>query len=366
VRTATKVLEVLLILVGLGVLLSAALLWMALRRWVLLPMVALGDEIDQVASGDVGHRVDVVGPPDVERLAEQVDAMRVRVVEEYAEALSARHAAEQAQEMLEEQAAELRRSNTELEQFAYVASHDLQEPLRKVASFCQMLERRYAGQLDERADQYIAFAVDGAKRMQRLINDLLAFSRVGRLTNAMTRVELADALAQALRSLETAREETGAVVTSDPLPAVHGDPTLLAQLFQNLIANGIKFSGGQTPRVHIGAERDGDFWVLSCTDNGIGIEPRYAERIFVIFQRLHAKDEYEGTGIGLSMCRKIVEYHGGRMWLDEERAERGLRGTRFVWTLPVLSADAGGSDAVGEGTIGRVSGDDEEREHADA
>jgi light-regulated signal transduction histidine kinase (bacteriophytochrome) len=203
--------------------------------------------------------------------------------------------------------------------------------LRKVASFCQLLERRYKGQLDDRGEQYIEFAVDGAKRMQQLINDLLAFSRVGRLTTGFTEVDLSAALAQALTQLDLVVSEAGAQVTSDPLPTVQGENTLLVQLFQNLIGNGVKFSGEGTPRIHIGVRRDGDVWEFCCADNGIGIEPQYQDKIFVIFQRLHGRDVYGGTGIGLAMCKKIVEYHGGRMWLDTTVTE----GATFRWTLPV-------------------------------
>jgi light-regulated signal transduction histidine kinase (bacteriophytochrome) len=244
--------------------------------------------------------------------------------------------------MVEEQAEDLLRSNAELEQFAYVASHDLQEPLRKVASFCQLLERRYKGQLDERGEQYIEFAVDGAKRMQQLINDLLAFSRVGRLTSDFVDVDLSAALAQALTQLDMVVSEAGAQVTSDPLPTVQGENTLLVQLFQNLVGNGVKFSGGATPRIHIGVRRDGDMWEFCCSDNGIGIEPQYQDKIFVIFQRLHGRDVYGGTGIGLAMCKKIVEYHGGRMWLDTTVTE----GATFRWTLPVNERGRVRDDAV--------------------
>jgi signal transduction histidine kinase len=326
---------VLFAVIGLGVLVlivTAALAWLALRRWVTGPMKTLGREVDTVEGGDLSHEIDMSdAPEEIRILAEQIDRMRLRILEEYAGAVTAQNAAVEAQQMVEEQAEDLRRSNAELEQFAYVASHDLQEPLRKVASFCQLLERRYKGQLDERGEQYIEFAVDGAKRMQQLINDLLAFSRVGRLTSDFTDVDLSAALAQALVQIEVVVSEAGAQVTSDPLPTVQGENTLLVQLFQNLIGNGVKFSGGRTPRIHIGVRSDGDEWEFCCADNGIGIEPQYQDKIFVIFQRLHGRDVYGGTGIGLAMCKKIVEYHGGRMWLDTTVTE----GATFRWTLPV-------------------------------
>jgi light-regulated signal transduction histidine kinase (bacteriophytochrome) len=256
--------------------------------------------------------------------------MRLRILQELS-------AVQEANESLAEHAAELQRSNAELEQFAYVASHDLQEPLRKVTSFCQLLQRRYGGQLDERADQYIEFAVDGAKRMQVLINDLLAFSRVGRTGSDLSRVDGDAALARAKANLATQIEQTGAVIDAGPLPAVRAHLTLLSVVFQNLLGNALKFRGDQPPRISVTARRDGDVWSFSVSDNGIGIEPQYADRIFVIFQRLHDKAAYPGTGIGLAMCRKIIEYFGGRIWLDTEAAD----GTTFRFTLPALPDDEG-------------------------
>ncbi len=244
---------------------------------------------------------------------------------------------------MEIQAEELRRSNAELEQFAYIASHDLQEPLRKVASFCQMLGRRYSGQLDERADQYIAFAVDGAKRMQSLINDLLAFSRVGRTTAGFRPVDLNACVATAESDLETLLAETEANIEVGDLPEVPGDASLLRQLFLNLIGNAVKFRGSEAPRVRITAERDGDFWAITAADNGIGIDPRYAEKVFAIFTRLHPRDQYEGTGIGLALCRKIVEFHGGTIdvVLDPPPGV-SLGGATLRFTLPVTAAPIAG------------------------
>jgi signal transduction histidine kinase len=296
-----------------------------LRRTVTLPIGSLARRVRRVAQGDFDRQLRSRGPRDIGDLAADIDSMRRRILQELASSREA-HA------QLDSQARDLERSNTELEQFAYVASHDLQEPLRKVASFCQLLEQRYAGQLDERADQYIAFAVDGAKRMQQLINDLLAFSRVGRASGVLERVDLDEALAHALTSLGAAIEESGAVIESDPLPTVDGEASLLALVFQNLIGNAIKFRSEATPKVRVTVEREDDKWLLHCADNGIGIDAEYADRVFVIFQRLHAKDEYAGTGIGLSMCRKIVEYHGGEIWLDTGDGA----GTTFHFTLPAL------------------------------
>ena len=300
-----------------------------LRRIITRPLASLGREAEQVAAGDFVKPVAIAaGAREIVELGGEIDEMRMRIVRELI-------TVEAAHRQLEGQALELKRSNTELEQFAYVASHDLQEPLRKVASFCQALERRYHGQLDERADQYIEFAVDGAKRMQILINDLLAFSRVGRSGAERQLVDLGDVLIEVRQSLSTALDEASATVLADELPRVRGDRALLVSLFQNLISNAIKFRGAEPPTIRLAARREDDFWRLSCTDNGIGIDPEYADRIFVIFQRLHTKEAYPGTGIGLAMCRKIVEYHGGQIWLDRDHSP----GARFQFTLPIAEED---------------------------
>jgi signal transduction histidine kinase len=217
---------------------------------------------------------------------------------------------------LAERAKDLERSNMELQQFAYVASHDLQEPLRTIASFTQLLAKRYADKLDDKAREFIGFAVDGSKRMQTLINDLLSFSRVGTQGKALTAVRCDAALDTVLRNLKRAVEESGAVITRDALPVVLADDLQLGQLLQNLVGNAIKFRGDKRPRIHIGAERNGKGWKISVGDNGIGIAPEHYERIFIIFQRLHTKTQYAGTGIGLAICKKIVERHGGRLWID--------------------------------------------------
>lgn len=235
------------------------------------------------------------------------------------------------QKALERQTQELTRSNTELEQFAYVASHDLQEPLRMVSSYAQLLARRYRGQLDSDADEFIEFMVDGATRMQALINDLLAYSRVGTKGKPFTTTDGNQIIQQVLESLRFVIEETHAHLTVDPLPVLIADRAQLVQLFQNLISNALKFRGEETLKIHISAKEEGDQVIFSVADNGIGIEPQYAERIFLLFQRLHTKKEYPGTGIGLAICKKIVERHGGQIWLESKPDE----GTTFFFTLPL-------------------------------
>jgi len=235
-----------------------------------------------------------------------------------------------AEEELKQKTDELARSNKELEQFAYVASHDLREPLRMVTGYVKLLARRYKEKLDADADDFINFAVDGATRMQRLIDDLLIYSRVNTRGKEFEPTDCEMILGQCLNNLQVAIGERGAVITHDPLPTVMADHLQLSQLFQNLIANAIKFHGSEAPRVHISAKQRNDEWVLSVNDNGIGIAPEHAERIFIMFQRLHGRGDYAGTGIGLAICKKIVERHGGRIWVESELG----KGSTFYFTIP--------------------------------
>jgi PAS domain S-box-containing protein len=241
----------------------------------------------------------------------------------------------EAEAQLAQKAEELRRSNEELEQFAYVASHDLQEPLRMVASYTQLLSKRYKGRLDSDADEFIAFAVDGASRMQRLIQDLLAYSRVGKRGGELVDVSSEEALQQAVINLRGAIEESGAQVTHDPLPRVMADDVQLTQLLQNLVGNAIKYQRPGVPLVHISAARDTEgMWLISIQDNGLGIDPKFFERIFGMFQRLHKREEFAGTGMGLAICKKIVERHGGKIWVESQPEA----GSTFRFTLAASEA----------------------------
>jgi len=234
------------------------------------------------------------------------------------------------EEAIQATTAKLRQSNRDLAQFASVASHDLKEPLRMVASFTELLARKYRGKLDADADEYIGFAVDGAKRMQVLIDDLLQYSRITSQGRPPERSAAGEALALAILNLQGAIRESSAVITHDPLPLVDADASQLAMLFQNLLGNAIKFRGPAPPRIHITATREEQVWHFTVTDDGIGIDPRHHQRIFEIFQRLHTRAEYPGTGIGLALCKRIVERHGGRIWVGSEPGQ----GTIFHFTLP--------------------------------
>ena len=234
--------------------------------------------------------------------------------------------------MREKQVA-LARSNGELEQFAYIASHDLQEPLRMISSYTQLLRRRYANKLDDDANEFIGYAVDGTKRMQVLINDLLNFSRVASGAKPLVPVDLEEALSDTLKDLEIRIEDCGATVTHEALPTVCADPVQMRQLLLNLIANGMKFQPPERkPAVNVSAAREGREWRFGVRDNGIGIEPQYIKNLFQIFKRLHSLEEYPGTGIGLAVCKKIVERHGGRIWVESALGQ----GSTFLFTLPAM------------------------------
>ena len=236
-----------------------------------------------------------------------------------------------AETKLAQMAAELQRSNTDLEQFAYVASHDLQEPLRMVRGYLELLERRLADKLDNSTREFMAFAADGAARMQALISDLLAYSRVGREGKDFAQVDMNESLRHAIAGLAAGIQETGAKISSEPLPKVKAEAALMPRLFQNLLGNAIKYQRpGQTPEIQISARRDANAWLFGVRDNGIGIDPAQHDRIFMVFQRLHSRQEYSGTGIGLAICKRIVEYHGGRIWVESKPGE----GATFYFTLP--------------------------------
>ncbi len=298
---------------------AALLLGLLSRAAITRPIAALAAACRRITEGSFDETISPPRrPKDIRNMAIDVENMRKRIVEELA-------VSQGAQAQLDEQAAELRRSNTELEQFAYVASHDLQEPLRKVASFCQLLEKRYGDKLDERGIEYIGFAVDGAKRMQALINDLLTFSRVGRLGTTETEVQLDATLDAGLANLAVAIEETDAEIVrpAQPLPQIVGDPMLLTMLWQNLVGNAIKFRHkDRRPRIAIDCApgtgtHDGQ-WLLSVADNGIGIPEEFSDKVFVIFQRLHGRDVYAGTGVGLALGQ------------EDHRAPRRHRPDRHV------------------------------------
>ena len=319
---------VVVVLSLLAVLVAAALIGLqrALRGSVLQPMRDLAEQVAMVSRGTHDLAITPGGPPDLRAMGQGVESMRLELVRAVAEV-------EAQQRDIKRRAADLARSNADLEQFAYVASHDLQEPLRKVASFCQLLEQRYGGQLDERGEQYIAFAVDGAKRMQRLITDLLTFSRVGRTSEGFAAVDLSAAIDKAWAGLDARVAESGAQLEVEGADVrVHGDASLLQMLFGNLLGNALKYRrDDRAPQVCVTITGEGEQVRIDVADNGIGIPPEYAEKVFVIFQRLHGRDEYEGTGIGLALCKKVVEFHNGTI----ELRPSPLEGACVSFTLPL-------------------------------
>jgi PAS domain S-box-containing protein len=269
---------------------------------------------------------------DVEVVAAPVMEQGDRAIQVLLRDITERKRAEAA---LQKTAEDLRRSNRDLEQFAYVASHDLQEPLRAVGGYVKLLQLRFPDKLDAKAQGYIAGAFEGATRMEQLIRDLLAFSRVATRGDAFLPADLEDALGQALRNLEASLKSAQAIVAHDPLPTLAVDAGQIRQLFQNLVGNAIKFHGEQPPKIHIAAKRQDGRWEFSVRDNGIGIEPQYFEKIFQIFQRLHTRKDYPGTGIGLAICKRIVERHGGALWVESELGH----GSTFYSSLPDTAAN---------------------------
>jgi signal transduction histidine kinase len=260
---------------------------------------------------------------------------------------------ERAEQALRVKSGELERSNYELNQFAYVASHDLQEPLRMVTMFTQLLQRRYGDQLDADGQGYIDFAVDGAARMRQLIQDLLEYSRTGRMAREFEDVDCKALLDSVTTNLRVSIEESGALVQVGSLPTIQGNPTRLFQLFQNLVSNAIKFRGELPPEIFVEAERQGEAWLFRVRDNGVGIDPAFADRIFLLFQRLHTREEYEGTGIGLALCKRIVNFHGGEIWVESVEGE----GSTFLFTLPEEQApyaEGASEDAGGAGALPRA------------
>ncbi len=300
----------------------------ALGRSISVPINRLREGADIIGSGNLDYRTGIRSGDEIGGLSESFDHMT-----ESLKAITVSRN-ELAREIAERKRTEeeLERSNRELEYFAYIASHDLQEPLRMISGYVSLLERKYKGRLDDQADKYIHFAVDGAKRMQKLIEGLLAYSRVATRGGRFKRVDLNRVFDEAASNLSAAIRESGAGVTRDELPEVTGEETQLLQLLQNLIGNGIKFRKPDVPpRVHVSARLQESEWLFEVRDNGIGIEKKYFDRVFQIFQRLHTREEYAGTGIGLAVCKRIVERHGGRIWVDSVPGE----GTSFFFTVPV-------------------------------
>ncbi len=331
-------LERLVVIMGIVLLLSALLAIFLLSRVITGPLQALQIGTEVIGSGNLEYRVGTTAGDEIGQLSRSVD----RMAENLKKVLASRDDLERevadrkkAEESLSRAIADLNRSNAELEQFSAVVSHDLQEPLRTVESYVHLLTRRYVGQFDADADKFSGFIVDSVNRMQLMINDLLQLSRVGTRGKEFQPVDCNLLLANVLGQLHRAIEESGAMVTSEPLPTVNGDETQLAMLFQNLIGNALKFRGEAPPRIHVGAVRKGNLWCFSVNDNGIGIDPAYFARVFLIFQRLHPRSRYEGTGIGLALGKKVVERHGGTIWVE---SQPGV-GTTFFFTLPTATAE---------------------------
>lgn len=313
----------------LSIIINSAIIGRTLAKRI----AALGKGVELIGAGDLDHRIAAEGDDELADLALASNEMAAKLKASYTSIDNLQREITErrrVEDKLNETLADLQRSNKDLEQFAYVASHDLQEPLRMVASFTQLLAERYENQLDEKAQKFIHYAVDGAVRMQMLINDLLAYSRIGTRVKPLELVDAHAVLGEAVKNLKMNIEEAKAIITNDELPEVRADASQLAQLFQNLIGNAVKFRGAGLPHIHVSARAEGREWLFSIKDNGIGIDQQYADKIFVIFQRLHTREEYPGSGIGLAICKKIVERHGGRIWFESEPG----KGATFYFTIP--------------------------------
>ncbi len=331
---AHRTLTINLIYLSLVMALAVGAAWFGGDIFILRKVRALVGATRRVAAGDLKARTGTAyDRGELGELAHAFDEMAESLEERVAERQRAEAQLKTLNESLEQRVAkrtrELKRSNEDLEQFAYVASHDLQEPLRMVTSYMQLLRQRYKDKLDQDSQEFIGFALDGAERMQRLIVDLLTYSRVGTMAKPLAPTDTNEALGRALRNLTVAVEESGTKITSTRLPIIPGDGGQLTQLFQNLIGNAIKFRSDRPLEIRIGAQQEPGCWHFTISDNGIGIPKKDFDRIFIIFQRLHIRDKYPGTGIGLSICKKIVERHGGRIWVESEEE----KGTTFHFTL---------------------------------
>ncbi len=332
-------LQRMIILVGIGIALLAAQVGWLIARSITRPVYQLIEDTREIGRGNLEYKVTSAGNGEIGKLSSAFSKMAMGLKEtlvsrdilavEVAERRQAQQSLQESEEKLKNMVAELERSNAELERFAYVASHDLQEPLRMVSSYTQLLEKRYKDKLDDDAHDYINFAADGARRMQNLIDDLLIYSRVGTRGKPLNRTDMESVFRASVDNLQVAIKESGAGVTHDPLPTVMGDKGQLVQLLQNLIGNAIKFKGNGAPEVHVSARRENDQWVFSIRDNGIGIDTQYFERIFQMFQRLH-REEYPGTGAGLAIAKKIVERHNGLIWLESCPGS----GSTFYFSIP--------------------------------
>ena len=329
---------------GLLALIIPVFIFLLAQRLLMRPIGRLSGAAERIANGEPVSAIEVGDGDELGELARNMEKMAGDI------AHSREHLEVRVRERtvaLEETGRRLESSNRELQQFAYVVSHDLQEPLRMVSSYLELLERRYQGRFDEDADEFIAFAVDGAERMAAMIDGLLEYSRVDTQGAPFEPLSLETAMAEALANLRLAVEESEAEVACGPLPTLNADPGQMTRLFQNLIANALKFHGEASPRVSVEARREGEMWRFTVSDNGIGIDPKYAERIFTVFQRLHTREEYAGMGIGLAVCKRIVERHGGVIGVE---SAGGGEGASFFFTLPALEGE------------GEASGDDEREE----